>query len=195
MHADCHGRTDIRYHSGPGGFCNVAEVEFYASSVWGWLMVALILGGGGGYVVAGGFYGQRLKGGAGGGGVAALLAAHPHYTRWIEVAGLCEDGVAFARGGRPGYRSAPTVAGREAHVGEKRSRSPGDKESLRKTSGGHSKKEKKEKKEKKDTKEAKGGGNAEPAAGRDSAPSSSAATPSVAGTRAGDGGRWVHVPN
>ena len=188
MRADGHGRTDIRYHSGPGGFCNVAEVEFYASSVWGWLMVALILGGGGGYVVAGGLYGQRVKGGAGGGGAAALLAAHPHYTRWIEVAGLCEDGVAFARGGRPGYRSAPTVAEREKRS---HSASQGHKESLRKTSGGHSKKEKKEKKEKKD---AKGSSDAEPLGSRDSAPSSQAATP-VAGTRAGDGGRWIHVPN
>eukprot|EP01046_Picozoa_sp_COSAG06_P072653 COSAG06_NODE_21353_length_759_cov_10.760606_2_plen_31_part_01 len=25
-------RADVRYHSGPGGFCNVAELEFYEAS-------------------------------------------------------------------------------------------------------------------------------------------------------------------
>ena len=36
----------VRYHSPKGGFCNVAEIEFYPPSAWGWaLSTVLILGG------------------------------------------------------------------------------------------------------------------------------------------------------
>eukprot|EP01051_Picozoa_sp_SAG22_P000863 SAG22_NODE_28_length_28728_cov_19.603619_6_plen_453_part_00 len=36
-------------------------------------------------------------GSGGGGGVLLLLAAHPHFQQWKALAGLCGDGIAFAR--------------------------------------------------------------------------------------------------
>jgi hypothetical protein len=135
--------------------------------------------------------------GGGGGAGAAMLTAHPHHSTWVEVAGLCEDGLAFARGRRAGYRATSIVADRE-----KRSRgaSQSDNESVRKTTAARSKKEKtvkrekKEKKEKVERTEAKAGGDTEAASGGSVNLAPARTSPAV-GTKAGDGGRWVHVPN
>ena len=180
--------ADIRYHSGPGGFCNVAELEFYEASVWGWFVVSILSVGGVAYVLGGGVYGRRVSGAGGGRG---LLTAHPHHTLWVEIIALCEDGVSFTRAGgrRAGYRPAsPEVA-----KGHKRGRGASERgeHSLTSQSGGRSRKEKKEKKKKDRTTVTMGN---LAAADTDSNNASPQLTPAT-GTRAGDGGRWVHVPN
>ena len=120
-----------------------------------------------------------------GGGVAfgvrsgepAGLTAHPHHAAIKAVAGLAQDGVAFTRAriaerrGGGGARGAALL-----DDSDRGGQSPG-KSSKRK-------KEKKERREK------------QPAAADESpaeAPSA-AASSAAAGTSAGDGGRWVKVP-
>lgn len=178
--------VDIRYHSGPGGFCNVAELEFYAESRWGWVLACGIIVAGTIYAVGGVAYGERITGGGGSG--TSKLAAHPHYTRWIEIAGLCSDGVAFARGGgrRPGYHAVPSIDGKHDSIAP-RQRSP------RKAGQKKEKKTQKEKSEK-TSKSKFDVGETVPTASsvRASSPAPATRTP---GTKAGDGGRWVHVPS
>eukprot|EP01045_Picozoa_sp_COSAG04_P029800 COSAG04_NODE_4989_length_1790_cov_2.777646_2_plen_320_part_00 len=68
-------------------------------SAWG-TTVLLALGLGGALYVGGGAAWGSTQGRAGRGGRLGPLSAHPHSSRWLEVAGLAADGVAFARGGR-----------------------------------------------------------------------------------------------
>ena len=75
-------RADVRYHSGPGGFCNVAELEFYEASMLGWTLVCVILGLGAAYVIGGSFYGQRTRAVAS----TSLLAALPSHSCFGKVA-------------------------------------------------------------------------------------------------------------
>jgi len=173
----------------------VAELEFYESSVLGWLLVFCILGGGMIYIGGGIAYGQRVQGGGGGRG-SAMLTAHPHHSKWAELARLCKDGLAFARGRRAGYNALPIVDEREKRG---RSGGKGDNESVHKTTTARSKKEKKDKKDKKDKKETveRAGVNtgASDQVKAAAAGSVNPAPSSAVGTKAGDGGRWVHVPN
>ena len=163
-------------------------------SSWGRDFLLLLLLGGGGYVLGGVALGAR----AGGGGRGWALQSHPHWPRWKALDGLVRDGVAVARGGRGGRgaagagREPPLVAraedGRQARSdkgrkerGGKRCASKGGRR-LRRRSGSN------------------GLGDE---AGDLTTPSPTANTEAggaggVAdggkGTKAGDGGRWVHVP-
>jgi hypothetical protein len=190
-------RADVRYHSGPGGFCNVAELEFYEASMLGWTLVCVILGLGAAYVIGGSFYGQRTRAVAG----TSLLAAHPHHALWVEVAGLCSDGVAFARGG--GQRRGGGGGGYQSVLSAREKRHDGKRTSSleasgKKSSGGR-KKEKKEKRQKERSAEGGEGAPATVATVTSAASGGSAsrtAPPAPAsGTQAGDGGRWVHIPS
>ena len=177
----------------------MAELEIHAASMLGWLFVSAVIGGGAGYVAGGAAYGQRTGGAPG-------LAGHPHHAKWVELYGLCSDGLAFAQSrgrGRAGGGYQPVRAPKSGGGGGE---PKGSKEkSSSDTSRGSPSPKKKEKKEKKERAEKKGGqkerasralaatGVATPAAAAP-APAVAAATP-AAGTSAGDGGRWVHVPN
>ena len=122
------------------------------------------------------------------------LAALPHRPFWLELRALCFDGWYFTQrklgigDRRVGGASAPLL---RAGDGGGRSRDhQGGK-------GKQQSKERKEKTEKKDRKKdkkrkEKGGGKSPPAAPAPAAPAPAAA---ASGTAAGDGGRWVHVPN
>jgi len=118
------------------------------------------------------------------------LAALPHRPFWLELRALCFDGWYFTQrklgigDRRVGGASAPLL---RAGDGDGRSRDHRDGKDKKQS------KEKKEKKEKKDKKrKEKGGGKSPPAA---PAPAAPAPAPAASGTAAGDGGRWVHVPN
>jgi hypothetical protein len=59
------------------------------------------------YLIGGALYGQRIQR-LQQGSVPRLLEAHPHAHRWVELKGLVQDGMAFARGGgRHGGQRAP----------------------------------------------------------------------------------------
>ena len=118
------------------------------------------------------------------------LAALPHRPFWLELRALCLDGWYFTQrklgigDRRVGGASAPLL---RAGDGDGRSRDHQDGKEKKQS------KEKKEKREKKDKKrKEKGGGKSPPAA---PAPAAPAPAPAASGTAAGDGGRWVHVPN
>ena len=109
---------------------------------------------------------------------------HPHWGRWQQLAALCADGVAHLSGGRGrAARQQYTKVGSDAQPHD---RSPGGKQ------------QKKAKKEK--TEKGRSRRSAEPAEGEGGsrateAPRTASAAATPSGTVAGDGGRWVHVPN
>ena len=154
----------------------------------GWTLVGLLLVGGAAYVGGGVAYGQRV-------GLGAGLQAHPHYTRMVELRALVDDGLAFARGGKTSHKSRSRARGSGGGgygavdgVEEVDERSPK-----------REKKERKERKGKKEKKERRGEAErprASDATATDKpAPAPAPApAPVSAGTAAGDGGRWVHVP-
>jgi hypothetical protein len=119
-----------------------------------------------------------------------LAAAHPHAAQLRELAALVTDGIAFARtrGGLGGGGGQGHSAGR----GSLRSSVSGDEKILS---------EKKEKREKKEKQEKRANSKASPKSGGgvDEAlvVPAGVETPAeaVAGTAAGGGGRWVHLPS
>lgn len=183
--------TYVRYMSAPLGYCNVAEVEFYAPSVWGWTFVSGSLVVSAVYLFGGVAYGRKVRRAP-----VAGLAAHPHYAQFLAVQGLVMDGVTFARGrgrgtaSRGAYRAVDDTGPSRADASN-RSGTTSTEKPPKKT-------KQKEKKHRKQPHDATGGGSS----ANDkliSAPAlASAREPAVAVTRAsaaGDGGRWVHVPN
>ena len=114
---------------------------------------------------------------------------------WLEVRSLVRDGVAFARGGGRGGGGAGGGGRYESlkeGSGPKRRGERGE---------GKERNEKKRGKER-DRGKGKGGAAGERAGAADAlvatepvaAPDKPSAEPKAAGTAAGDGGRWVHVP-
>ena len=116
---------------------------------------------------------------------------------WLEVRSLVRDGVAFARGGGRGGGGRGGAGGYESlkeGSGPKRRGERGE---------GKERKEKKRGKER-DRGKGKGGGAGERSSAAEApvhvatepaaAPDKPSAEPKAAGTVAGDGGRWVHVP-
>ena len=131
------------------------------------------------------------------------LAALPHRPFWLELRALCFDGWYFTQrklgigDRRVGGASAPLL---RAGDGDGRSRDHQDGKEKKQSKEKKEKKEKgsgkKEKKEKEKKRKEKGGGKSPPAAPAPApAPAAPAPAPAASGTAAGDGGRWVHVPN
>ena len=178
----------VRYHSPKGGFCNVAEIEFYPPSNFGWALSAVLLLGAATYVVGGVVLGKRA------GGRAAGLQAHPHYERWHKLRGLCLDGVRLVRSGG---RARPTVAVAAAERARGYVSAPDGDGNRTPSTKVSQKKEKKEKKEKTQKKERSSKQDGKQKTGGDSPRSAAAYTPAPvpapAGTAAADGGRWIHV--
>ena len=142
------------------------------------------------YVGGGSVFGARAL------GRAPDLRAHPHHALWVDVAGLVSDGVAFARAaahGRPAretgrkqavggsYRPVPDHS-RDDGAGGGRKQREAEKS---KSKHGHKKGSRKEPSVKSDA--------TSTASGSPSVVDSEAAQSAVravAGTAAGDGGRW-----
>eukprot|EP01049_Picozoa_sp_SAG25_P006050 SAG25_NODE_436_length_8050_cov_15.278581_9_plen_193_part_00 len=97
---------------------------------YGGIVAALIIAAGAIYVGCGAVYGRRRRGSARRGG-SHVLASHPHWHLWVELAGLVTDGVRFVsrQGGRStdraGYRSLPPpppASSVDMHAGQKKGR-------------------------------------------------------------------------
>eukprot|EP01052_Picozoa_sp_SAG31_P020019 SAG31_NODE_1486_length_8148_cov_6.234439_2_plen_298_part_00 len=130
-------------------------------------------------------------------GAAPSLRSHPHFSLWQEIRSLCEDGLAFARScGNTKPRPAGGGSSMRAPLREDNARGEGWRSSPKRDGGGgkQSKKERREKENRRDRKQTEGEGDAAaPAAVVVVAVPVPRAAP-AAGTSAGDGGRWVHVP-
>jgi hypothetical protein len=59
------------------------------------------------YVTLGVAWGRRASGSGSGG-----LSTHPHFAQWMEIVGLCQDGVVFARG-----RASSRSESKASHAG------------------------------------------------------------------------------
>jgi hypothetical protein len=172
------------------------SVSLCESAPWGAPLLSVLLPCLAVYVAGGVAYGRRTGGGGGGGG-GGLLEAHPHWALWREGAGLCADGLTFARagGGRDGSSRSSARTAREPLMQHEhrtdeespkasRSKSSSSKKESRKSSsssgGGSSarKKEGKQQQSKQSTESTDG---------------SASASGSKADRPAGDGGRWVHI--
>ena len=190
------GCEKVSYRASKNKWCIASGKISVAPPQHGWTLAAALLVCGAVYVGLGVAHGSRT------GGKKPGLALHPHHDRWMELLALCADGAAFARGGarkpRAGY--APVGGGggsrrnSAAKAGEDRQgRGDGDRSR---------KKEKKEKGDKKERRDKGTKGKRERRRGETegdavSAPPPPPAAPApapAAGTAAGDGGRWVHVP-
>ena len=159
----------------------------------GWTGPILILTAAALYTGGGVLWGRRTGVGP---ATSSFLSVHPHWAKWTEVAGLVQDGVVFTRrrlkaggaaGGIAPARETP-LAGEEN--GRRRggdagasTRSPRKKSSRK----GEQKLRNGQHDSERETEEAAGTPATAPRAPAPSAP--------AAGTTAGDGGRWVHVPN
>lgn len=157
------------------------------AATWGWHVVTLFAAFSC-YLGVGYAHAAKTKGVRG-------MSAVPHAYFWREIHGLVEDGVRYSKQARLGTRRT----GREdySRLGAVK---PGAEEH-------RVKRQKKGKKEKKvadkdscqsdgDTEVSKRGGTgAVPPVSADSPDTALARSVAAAGTAAGDGGRWVHVPN
>jgi hypothetical protein len=94
-----------KFHNLPkGSHQGQPDTTFYVYvSTWGWRLLTFAAVASCAYVGGGVLYGRRVRGGGGGGN---WLAAHPHGSNWVEVHGLCADGVAFVHG-RVGGNTRP----------------------------------------------------------------------------------------
>ena len=130
-----------------------------------------------------------------GGGLA--MSAHPHFRSWLELVALARDGVAFAvSGGRLRGDSGGGSDRLLPKTSKSSSWQPSDGGSPPSKSSGKSSKRSKGKSPK-HTKQGGGGsaagvGSGAPAPPRPLPPPRSDSPPST--TKAGDGGRWVHMP-
>ena len=127
-----------------------------------------------GYAGGGVYVGTRQNGQDG----RPLVEQHPHYTQIVEVGALAKDGLQFARARVQGQAAAPNGAGLREPLGEakERRRKPKHGDEERQTTEGA------------DAAQA----GAAPARAALEASEKESAQASVA---AGDGGRWVRVPD
>lgn len=78
------------------------ELWLWAEEQWGWSFLLF------GALLATAYVGGGVWSGGGRGWDKAALQSHPHWSNWIALRGLCQDGLNFARGGgaQPHQRSA-----------------------------------------------------------------------------------------
>lgn len=181
--ADCKGSGAAGLPA--AGLCgwrtDACTCERLATSWGGSFLVALGLLSGG--YVGGGVYSNR-----GTAGPRGALAGHPHYSRWLEVRALVGDGLSFSRAVVQGAGTG----GSPARQQRERLLEVGHKEGGRVSSpkeGGKKEKKKQKKWEGRETE-----GDAGVAFG-DTEHAAVPEQPPAAGTAAGGGGRWVHLPS
>ena len=195
------GCEKASYRASKNKWCIATGKISVAPPQHGWTLAAALLVCGAVYVGLGVAHGSRA------GGKKPGLALHPHHDRWMELLALCADGAAFARGGarKPGAGYAPVGGGSSSGVrsGRRNSAAKAGEDRQGRGDGDRSrKKEKKEKGDKKERREKGGKGKRERRRGEREGDAVSAPPPPptapapapTAGTAAGDGGRWVHVP-
>jgi hypothetical protein len=69
------------------------ELWLWAEEQWGWSFLLF------GALLATAYVGGGVWSGGGRGWDKAALQSHPHWSNWIALRGLCQDGLNFARGG------------------------------------------------------------------------------------------------
>eukprot|EP01051_Picozoa_sp_SAG22_P026048 SAG22_NODE_8021_length_690_cov_0.961083_1_plen_187_part_00 len=147
------------------------------------------------YVGGGSVFGARTS------GRAPSLRAHPHHSHWVVAAGLVSDGAAFARAvaqGRPargierqraGGGSYGPVRDHSCEDGGVRKQRAGEKSKVKRSQKGSGRKDKSPKSSA-STSTSGSTQAAGPEAAESSQPVAAPAVATVAGTKAGDGGRW-----
>ena len=182
-----------------GGVGNLGMELLPPSSGWGSTLLVLLLLFGAGYVGGGVVLGMRTAGKKG-------LAAHPHYHRWIELHGLVIDGGSAVR--RPASARSGTAKRGSARDPERGYHSTAETEPLRpahrdRKGGSAACKGAKQKggatsgagKRDKEKQEHHGSGASGTAPRQTQTPAAAPSGGNSRGSAAGDGGRWVHVPN
>jgi len=172
-----------------GGGCAMSVREVVCS--WGSPFLILFALGLCGYVGGGVAWARKTK------GLPMALGSHPHHDGlWVEVRGLCMDGVEFAQS-QSGVRIVSVGQGRPRKGGGDGGGSYGAVDAGGGSPGGKRRKEKKEKK--KERKEGKGDREGKHEGKNSRAEETVGAAAPEAGARgvstaSGGGGRWVHVP-
>lgn len=180
-----------------GGTGNLGMELLPPSSGWGSTLLVMLVLCGAAYVGGGVAFGTRTSGKQG-------LAAHPHYQKWIDLQGLVVDGGSAVRssgsgaaarrrsgdkeGGGGGYHSTAETEPLQGKHRDRR-RSPSKEKHKTATNGGGGNKRKKEKQPSSSV------AIAQPAAPPAQATGGGPAGGTALQSAAGDGGRWVHVPN
>ena len=134
-------------------------------------------------------------------GRAPSLRAHPHHSHWVDAASLVSDGAAFARAvvqgrsargmerQRAGGGSYGPVRDHSREVGDVHKQRAGEKSKGKRTQKKSDRKEKIPK-----NTASTGASGSTPASGSEAAeslqPVAAPVVAAVAGTKAGDGGRW-----
>eukprot|EP01044_Picomonas_judraskeda_P004962 COSAG03_NODE_449_length_7834_cov_7.818746_8_plen_175_part_00 len=143
---------------------------------------------------------------------AARLKSHPHWSHWLELRALVEDGVAFTRGRqRAASKHAPTaprspVSQHHSPVTSQLPRGEERRDSTQKKQGRSSSDKRRSEKKGSEKTGSSGRGSSSRKAEQGAQPLLAApddpvaAAPGGAGvgpkaTASGGGGRWVHVPN
>lgn len=186
-----------------GGGCAVTIREVVCS--WGSPFLLLFVFGTVAYVAIGIAYATKTA------GKRLALQSHPHFGAWLEIHGLVMDGIQFSQARYHGTPIKPRTARRGEYGAVVEETRAGGKTKREKHSSDGSNKHEKHKKTrgKKDNRElaAQGPGHSN-RSDQDAGSSSSSAvamaslsvsapaatSAGAAGTAAGDGGRWVRVP-
>lgn len=173
---------------------------------WGTPFLLVAMFGGFGYVAGGIAYAAKTR------GKPQALQSHPHYGMWLEAHGLAMDGLEFARararGTQGNPRGSPSRKGYGAVAEDETAGSRGAKtekhtssrkEKKKKSSDGGRSSREAAKQGRSSHAEDAGGGSGAVVAPSTSTPAPAAAPAAGAGpaaaTAAGDGGRWVRVPD
>ena len=155
-------------------------------SAWGATVLLLLSIGGAGYFGGGVLHASRTQ------GRALRLQSHPHFQQWVQLHGLCADGVEFARSrrGRAGMGSKGKRGGGYGSVGEGRAERKEGKKKWQKQKAAR-------KGERRRSEERDGAADEDDAAPQQPAIAEAGGGGDAGGastsTEAGGGGRWVHV--
>ena len=174
-----------------GGAGNLGMQLLPPSNGWGTTLLVMLLLFGAGYVGAGVMFGVRTSGKSG-------LVAHPHYGKWVELYGLVVDGGLVIRSASGHSGSAKRQSARDPESGY---RSITETEPLQPAQRDRKKscvaKEKKQKAATKcgDKRNKKKRVEQSHATATEAVQSSTETPSRSKASAAGDGGRWVHVPN
>ena len=177
-----------------GGAGNLGMELLPPSSGWGTTLLVVLLLVGAGYVGGGVMFGMRMSGKSG-------LMAHPHFGKWVELYGLVVDGglvirSASGHSGSTKRQSARDPEGGYRFITETEPLQPAQRD-RKKSSAAKEKKQKAATKsgDKRNKKKRVEQSRASSATAAEAA-QPSVETPSRSKvSAAGDGGRWVHVPN
>lgn len=145
------------------------------------------------FYLGAGILGPWRRGSSGGLTAKQALAVHPHYHRWVELAGLVADGAAYAKARRLG--KAPPPGRQRQHCNQNLGETGGEGERKLKEKQKDKRRSSSSNKSKSRTSREADPNLEEALVGHAQSGSMTGDIPSVAGTASAGGGRWVHIPN